>query len=173
MAAALIQQALAAMFLGESDRSTRRSTCFKSRECSWQCSLIGTPGWHGMRQAMGCRCQRSGLIAAEVELVKDQTLKHRVLAKQRVSGVIPCGSLWQFRCVQHLVHAPQRWCHHQSQCQPPRHPERAQLVHAGQQSHGRCTCESKPCPQWLWRMPQFLPSARPLQLVCSCFWQSS
>jgi hypothetical protein len=84
--------------------------------------------------------RRGGAICTMGELIESQAFQQRVFAEQvvRIVAVVACVGavrLWHSGCVQHLMHAPQRWCHHQCQCQPPRHPRRAQLVHAGKNSH--------------------------------------
>ena len=135
------------MVLENSDRHMWRCTCIKARASHRPCTGCRAPDRNSMRLAMGVQCQRQGLVATEVELVKGQTLQRRVIRKQRMPCFIPwlCLGVWQYRCVQHFMHAPQRWCHHQSQCQPPRHPGRAQLVHAGQESHDKVTQQLALC----------------------------
>lgn len=123
----------------------RRRTCFKDRKRCRQCSGVSAPDRSSVRQCVGNQRWCELIVATMAQLVKHQTLQDGVFTKQIVRifmqrmgmGMNRRVRLWQSGRVQHLVHAPQRWCHHQCQCQPPRHPGRAQLVHAGKNGHGK------------------------------------
>lgn len=120
-------------FLDKSDRRSgdevfgRRAGLEDARRRGQQVGNADPQRWLCWLQ-MACCHRRRRVAGAMPQLIQHQTSLRAVPVKpcgnaaMRMRVLSGCAGLCdggKCRCVQHLVHAPQGWCNHQSQGQPP------------------------------------------------------